>query len=51
MMEKLAQPGEGEGCTISTITFKVMVYAKAERADTLPRFLLYPLYALCVKRE
>ncbi len=28
--------------TISTITYKVVVYAPAERADTLPLFLLYP---------
>ncbi len=27
--------------TISTITYKVAVYAPAERADTLPLFLLY----------
>jgi hypothetical protein len=52
MMEKLAQAGEGGGVhahppprptfTISTITSKVVVYAPAERADTLPLFLLYP---------
>jgi hypothetical protein len=29
------------GVTISTITYKVMVYAPAEREDTLPLFLLY----------
>ncbi len=41
-------PGEGGGgCTpipfyyISTITYKVVVCASAERADTLPLFLLY----------
>jgi hypothetical protein len=28
--------------TISTTTYKVVVYAPAERADTLPPFLLYP---------
>jgi hypothetical protein len=28
--------------TISTIPYKVDVYATAERADTLPLFLLYP---------
>ncbi len=27
---------------LSTITYKVMVYAPAERADTLPIFLLFP---------
>ncbi len=48
MMEKLAQAGEGGGgarpppFTISTITYKVVVYATAERAETLPLFLLYP---------
>ncbi len=31
----------GGGCTISTITYKVVVYVPAERADTLPIFLLY----------
>ncbi len=29
-------------CTISTISYKVVVYAPAESADTLPIFLLYP---------
>jgi hypothetical protein len=28
--------------TISTIIYKVVVYAPAEKADTLPLFLLYP---------
>ncbi len=49
MMEKSAQPGECGGCTptlfhyiYSTITYKVVVYAPAEWADTLPLFLLYP---------
>jgi hypothetical protein len=47
MMEKLAQPGKGGGCTPTpfhsiTIIYKVAVYAPAERADTLPLFLLYP---------
>ncbi len=46
MIEKLAQAGEGGGTrtscfTISTITYKVVV-ASAEKADTLPLFLLYP---------
>ncbi len=48
LMEKLAQPGDSVGdkrpplFTLSTITCKVVVYAPAERADTLPLFLLYP---------
>jgi hypothetical protein len=46
MMEKLAQPGEGGRCrpspfTLSTITYKVVLYAPAEREDTLPLFLLH----------
>ncbi len=46
MMEKLAHAGEGgSACsppfTISTILYKVVVYTPAERADTLPLFLLY----------
>ncbi len=46
MMEKLAQVGEGEGCTptpfhYSTITYKVVVFAPAEWADTLTLFHLY----------
>jgi hypothetical protein len=41
MMEKSAQPVEGGGCTptpftLSTITNKVVMYAPAEKADTLP---------------
>jgi hypothetical protein len=32
--------------TTSTITYTVVVYAPAERADTLPLFLFYP-YVLC----
>ncbi len=36
MRVKSAQAGEGGG------TYKVVVYAPAERADTLPLFLLYP---------
>ena len=53
MMEKSAQAGGGGGCTrpppftISTVTYKVVVYATAERADTLPLFLLYP-YVVCL---
>ncbi len=51
MMEKLAWPGEGGECTahppsftIFIITFKVVVYASAERADMyiILLFLLYP---------
>ncbi len=50
---KIAQPGEGWGgitpFIISTITYKVLVYAPAERADTLPLFLLYPyMYSVIV---
>jgi hypothetical protein len=46
MMAKLAQPGEGGGArppffTITTITYKVVMYIPAERADTLPKFLCY----------
>jgi hypothetical protein len=48
MMEKSAQPGLGGGArtlpsTLVTITYKVAVYASAERADTLP----LPLYKFC----
>jgi hypothetical protein len=46
MMDKLSQPGDRKGdappFTLSTITYEVVVYAPAERADTLPLFLLYP---------
>ncbi len=50
MMEKLApelvRVGVHAQCpppfAISTLTYKVVVYALAERADTLPLFLLYP---------
>jgi hypothetical protein len=56
MMEKLAQAGEGMGgarpplFTTSTITYKVVLYAPAEREDTLPLFLLYPyLYSVAWK--
>jgi hypothetical protein len=46
MMGKFSQPGVGVGArpspfTISTITYKVVVYVPDERADTLPIFLLY----------
>jgi hypothetical protein len=33
---------KGGGFTISTITYKVGVYAPAERADTLPLLHVYP---------
>jgi hypothetical protein len=49
MMEKLAQPVVGGGCTpspfhytVSTITYKVVGYAPAERADTLTLSPFYP---------
>jgi len=47
MMEKLALAGEGGDVrpppfALFTITYKVAVYAPAERADTLPVFHLYP---------
>ncbi len=48
MTEKSALAGEG-GCTVLppplilfNITYKVAVYSRAERADTLPVFHLYP---------
>jgi hypothetical protein len=46
MMEKSALAGEGGGCTPTpfqpiTITYKVAVYAPAERADALKLFHLY----------
>ncbi len=51
MMEKLAQAGQGGGCTPTpfhsiTITYKVAMYAPAKSADTLPLFNLFP-YVLC----
>jgi hypothetical protein len=55
MMEKLAQAGEGGGrtarpspFTIVTITYKVAVYAAAERADTLLLFVSTPMYSVVV---
>ncbi len=47
MMVKSAQPGEGGSArpppfALSTIMTKVVVYAPAERTDTLCLFLLYP---------
>jgi hypothetical protein len=51
MMEKLAQAGEGGGACRNPFhyiyhPYKVVVYAPAERADTLPLFkkTLYVLY-------
>ncbi len=51
MMEKSALAGEGGGCMPIpfqpiTITYKVAVYAPAERTDTLPLFHLYPIFTL-----
>ncbi len=48
MMEKSALADEGGRCTPTpsypiTFTYKVAVYAPAERADTLPLFHLYPI--------
>jgi hypothetical protein len=51
-MEKLAQPGEGGvyARSLSTITYKVVVYGPAERADTLPLFLFYPyMYSVVLR--
>jgi hypothetical protein len=47
MMEKLAQLGEFGGARPPPFhyiyhTYKVVVYAPAEKADALPLFLLYP---------
>jgi hypothetical protein len=49
MRVKSAQPGEGGGAcllhfTLSTITSKDVVYASAERAETLPLFSSITLY-------
>jgi hypothetical protein len=43
-LEKLALPGEGEGCTPTLFhyIYYVVVYAAADRADTFRLFLLYP---------
>jgi hypothetical protein len=50
-MEKLTQADEGGGAgpppfNISTITYKVVVYAPAERAGKPLLFLLYPYMTL-----
>jgi hypothetical protein len=55
MRVKSALASEGGGCTptpftISTITYKVAVYAPIERADTHPLLLLYP-YIYSVNRK
>ncbi len=44
MRVKSAQAGEVGDCSPTPFpsTYKVVVYASAERADTLPLFLLYP---------
>ncbi len=50
MIEKLAQAGEGGGCTHTPFhysyhqVYKVAVYAQAEQADTLPLFHLFLNY-------
>jgi hypothetical protein len=41
MMEKLAQAGEGGGCTPTPFHY-INHYIHAERADIFPLFLLYP---------
>jgi hypothetical protein len=41
-MEKLAHPPTPLSLYLSTITDKAVVNAPAERADTLPPFLIYP---------
>ncbi len=46
IMIKLAQAGEGGGSTLFTITYKVAVYAPAERVDTLPLFSSLPICTL-----
>jgi hypothetical protein len=57
MTVKSAQPGEGWGAhpppfTLSTITYKVVVYSPDEKAGTLPLFLLYPfMYSVVVPSE
>jgi hypothetical protein len=54
MMEKSAQAGDSGGCTLTpfqpiTITYKVAVYAPAERADTLNLLIsiISTQYVLC----
>jgi hypothetical protein len=54
LIEKLAQAGEGGGCTpftVVTITYKVAVYAPAEWADTLTLFHLYQYMYSVIKGE
>jgi hypothetical protein len=59
-MEKLAQPGDGRVALHAPPPifhyiyhhYKVVMYAPAERADTLPLFLLYPyMYSVLVTPE
>jgi hypothetical protein len=53
MTEKLAQAGEGGGCTPTPFhyiyhhVYKVVVYVPAEKADTLPLISTLQLYVLC----
>ncbi len=55
MMEKSALAGEGGGCTpgppsftLFTVMYKVVVYAPAKRADTLPPpYFISTLYVFC----
>jgi hypothetical protein len=50
MMEKSALAGKvGVASPLSTITYKVVVYAPAERADTLPLFHLCPICILWMR--
>ncbi len=49
MTKKSAQAGEGGGCTPTTVHYTyhhVQSFGVRWRADTLPLFLLYPLYVL-----
>jgi hypothetical protein len=57
MMEKSARTGEDGGMHAHPLSpylpsrKKVVVYAPAERADTLSLFLLYTLYVLCAENH
>ncbi len=52
-MEKSTQTGEGGWFTplpfTTTITYEVVMYAPAERADITPPISTLPLYVLCGK--